>query len=68
MLKPHQITNCYNHAKSLILKCGEVLKEGYKDCGKVMSKSTEWDLVTVYDQKIEKILIDGILEKFPDHK
>ncbi|KOC67440.1 Inositol monophosphatase 1 [Habropoda laboriosa] len=33
-----------------------------------MTKTCEVDLVTEWDQKVEKLLIDGISSKFPDHK
>lgn len=33
-----------------------------------MTKSCEVDLVTEWDQKVEKLLVDGISSKFPDHK
>lgn len=33
-----------------------------------MTKSCEVDLVTEWDQKVEKLLVESISSKFPDHK
>lgn len=41
---------------------------GKKDCGEVRNKGANHDLVTYYDGKIEKILIEGIKAKYPLHK
>lgn len=34
----------------------------------VQTKASEIDFVTETDQEVEKLLINGLLEKFPDHK
>lgn len=58
----------YNHVLELVKECGVVLQDGIKDCGIVTCKGASHDLVTVYDEKIEAILIEGIKKKFPAHK
>jgi hypothetical protein len=67
-MNPEEIKICFEHVKQLILNCGEILKEGFKDCGEVMSKVRDSDVVTVYDHRIEEALMDGIRQKYPDHK
>ncbi|KAG5666886.1 hypothetical protein PVAND_014893 [Polypedilum vanderplanki] len=67
-MNSEELKECFEYVKDLILKCGEILKEGFKDCGEVMTKANPSDVVTIYDQKIEEILIGGIRKKYPDHK
>lgn len=33
-----------------------------------MEKSSDVDLLTETDQQVEKLLMDGLLAKFPSHK
>ncbi|KAG5669002.1 hypothetical protein PVAND_016905 [Polypedilum vanderplanki] len=67
-MSPEEIDDCFEFVRDLVRKCGEVLLEGFKDCGEVTIKTADHDLVTFYDGKIEEILIEGIKEKYPDHK
>lgn len=39
-----------------------------KDVETEFKKEVVWDLVTVYDRKIEEVLIYKIKEQYPDHK
>lgn len=63
-----ELDECYDYVHKLVLKCGETLKEGFKNTGVVKSKGEAHDLVTFWDGEIEKILINGIREKYPNHK
>lgn len=58
----------YDHVLALTKESGVVLLEGIKDCGAVEIKTNFTDLVTVYDGKIEEILVEGIKKKYPHHK
>jgi myo-inositol-1(or 4)-monophosphatase len=63
-----EIAECFTFIKALTRKCGEVLLEGIKDSGVVELKEDYYDLVTIYDGKIERMLMDGIRERYPDHR
>lgn len=62
------LKECFDYVVDLTKKCGDIVKKGIKDVGKVDTKEHFWDLVTVYDQQIEDIIIKGIHEKYPNHK
>ncbi len=49
------------------LKAGEVLKQGFGTAFKISNKEGKNNLVTEYDLLAEKIIIDNIRGKFPDH-
>lgn len=55
------------HAIDIALKAGEILKKGYGTIFKISSKDGIHNLVTEYDLLSEKIIIQMILEKYPDH-
>lgn len=63
-----ELDECFEFVHLLVLKCGDVFREGFKDCGYVTNKGAYHDLVTFYDGEIEKILVDGIKTKYPSHK
>lgn len=45
------------------------MEEGFYGAKKVEIKNGRpWDLVTDYDKKVEKIIIDSIKEKYPKHQ
>lgn len=67
-MTPLELDECYDFVLELVLRCGEVLKEGFKNTGIVKTKGAAHDLVTFWDGEIEKILIHGIKQKYPDHK
>ncbi|XP_053414376.1 inositol monophosphatase 1-like [Nycticebus coucang] len=58
---------CMDYAITLARQAGEVVREALKNEKNVMLKSSPVDLVTATDQKIEKMLISSIKEKFPSH-
>jgi len=67
-MNSNNLDKCFGFVENLIRKCGEILLDGFKDCGKVENKGSHYELVTVYDRKIENELINGIKEKYPNHK
>jgi len=58
----------FDFSLNLVKKCGEVIKEAFVSEKKVTEKSSATDLVTETDQMVEKMLIDGLKEKFEDTK
>lgn len=67
-MTPLELDECFNFVNQLVLKCGDVLKEGFKNTGVVKTKTAAHDLVTFWDGEIERILIQGIKEKYSSHK
>lgn len=58
---------CMDYAVALARRAGEVVREALKNEMNVMIKSSPADLVTATDQKVEKMLISFIKEKYPSH-
>lgn len=52
----------------LVKKCGERIKSAFQGEKKVSEKSAPNDLVTETDQEVEKLLIGGLSEQFPNTK
>lgn len=46
----------------------QIVREKIYQPKDAMTKSCDVDLVTEWDQKVEKLLVDNISSKFPDHK
>lgn len=63
-----ELDECFDYVKQLVLKCGDVLKEGFANPGAVTTKTAFFDVVTFWDGEIENILMKGIKEKYPHHK
>ncbi|XP_012536424.1 inositol-phosphate phosphatase [Monomorium pharaonis] len=61
------IIKCFEFAKELTLQAGKILECNFENQKVVQSKG-EWDFVTDSDYRIEKIFIDGLSKRFPDHK
>lgn len=59
-----QLTNV---AVDSALKAGEILREGFGTNFKISNKEGKNNLVTEYDTKSEKFIIDNIHKKFPKH-
>lgn len=62
------INEYYRAVLQLVKEAGSIVREKINQPQDPMMKSCEVDLVTEWDQKVEKLLIDGISSKFPDHK
>ena len=58
----------YDFSLELVKKCGEVIKRAFNVEKKISEKSSANDLVTETDQLVEKMLIEGLKEKFPDSR
>ncbi|KAM9198020.1 inositol monophosphatase 1 isoform 3-T5 [Dugong dugon] len=58
---------CMDYAVTLARQAGEVVRDALKNEMNVMIKSSPADLVTVTDQKVEKMLISAIKAKYPSH-
>ncbi|KAM9791786.1 inositol monophosphatase 1 isoform 1-T2 [Syngnathus typhle] len=58
-----------DHAVAVARKAGQVVRDAVGGVQKeaVMVKSSSIDLVTETDQKVEKLIIESIKEKFPTH-
>lgn len=46
----------------------QIIREKIYQPMDVLTKSCEVDLVTEWDQKVERLLIDGISSKYSDHR
>ena len=56
----------FSSAVTLVKKCGEVIKAAFHAEKRVSEKSAHNDLVTETDQQVEKMIIEGLREKYPD--
>lgn len=63
-----EIDEIFDFVSDLLKKSGDVLREGFVNTGTVRTKQARHDLVTVWDDKIEEILMNGIKGKYPTHK
>lgn len=59
-----------DHAVALARKSGEVIRAALlnRDQNQVQTKSSDVDLVTETDQEVEKLIIQSVKSKFPDHR
>jgi myo-inositol-1(or 4)-monophosphatase len=55
-------------SKKYIFIYFQLIRENISRQKTVLIKSCDVDLVTETDQMVEKLLINGISAKFPDHK
>merc|ERR1712106_772173 len=58
----------FDFSLELIKKCGEVIKSAFNVEKKISEKSSANDLVTETDQLVEKMLIEGLKERFTDSR
>jgi len=58
----------YEFALKVVKQGGQIIKEAFHREKRVTEKSSPTDLVTETDQEVERVLIQGISEKFPDHR
>lgn len=56
-----------DHAVVVARKAGVVIRDALQNEVKIMTKSSSVDLVTKTDQRVERIIIDSVKEKFPTH-
>ncbi|XP_018578365.1 inositol monophosphatase 1 [Anoplophora glabripennis] len=68
-LKNKDLDLFYDTVMSLVKTAGELINEKISSRSKLIEvKSSEIDLVTETDQQVEKLLIDGLSNHFPEHK
>ncbi|XP_060901539.1 inositol monophosphatase 1 [Labrus mixtus] len=60
--------NAMDHGVAAARRAGEVVREALKGDRTVMTKSSSVDLVTQTDQKVEKLIIQSVKEKYPTHR
>uniref|UniRef100_A0A2I3TT87 Inositol-1-monophosphatase n=1 Tax=Pan troglodytes TaxID=9598 RepID=A0A2I3TT87_PANTR len=59
---------CMDYAVTLARQAGEVVHDALKNEVNVILKSSPVDLATATDQKVEKLLISSIKEKYPSRR
>ncbi|XP_071771137.1 inositol monophosphatase 1-like [Centroberyx gerrardi] len=57
----------FDHAITVANKAGELIRTALQNEIKITTKSSSVDLVTQTDQRVEKIIISSVKEKFPEH-
>ncbi|EZA58400.1 hypothetical protein DMN91_005803 [Ooceraea biroi] len=62
------ITECNTEILRLVKQAGSIVREKINQRKHVLTKSCDVDLVTEWDQEVERLLIDGISSRYPDHK
>ncbi|XP_068437693.1 inositol monophosphatase 1-like [Clinocottus analis] len=58
---------CMDHCVEVTKKAGQMIREALQKDIAVMQKSSPVDLVTETDQKVERLIISSIKEKYPTH-
>uniref|UniRef100_U5EW60 Inositol-1-monophosphatase n=1 Tax=Corethrella appendiculata TaxID=1370023 RepID=U5EW60_9DIPT len=62
------LDDCYELVMKLVDQAGELISSRNSGRKDFVEKSSNIDFVTETDQQVEKLLMDGISEKYPDHK
>ncbi|ENN80793.1 hypothetical protein D910_08503 [Dendroctonus ponderosae] len=62
-----EVQEYYDFILPLVLEAGKVMAE-VEEVEVEFKQDIVWDLVTIYDRKIEEVLINKIKEKYPQHK
>lgn len=62
------IDESYALINELAIDAGKVVNEGFLKTKNIDYKANNFDLVTEYDRRCEELLIQGIRNKYPDHK
>ncbi|RZC43180.1 Inositol P domain containing protein [Asbolus verrucosus] len=65
-MSEQEIQTYFDYVLPLVKKSGKVILEA-KDI-EIETKEEIYDLVTIYDRKVEEVLIEEIKKKFPSHK
>ncbi|XP_058808188.1 inositol monophosphatase 1-like [Phymastichus coffea] len=63
-----ELDQYYEVVLELVKRGGKLIRENITRQKTISVKSCDVDLVTETDQMVEKLLMDGISAKFPDHK
>lgn len=62
------INEYFDAALALVKSSGNLISEHVNGCKVFEKKSSDIDLVTEIDQKVERLLIDGLSQQYPTHK
>lgn len=62
------IDECYTLINELVIDAGKLVKDGFSKTKSVDYKTSNYDLVTEYDRRCEELLIQGIKNKYPNHR
>ncbi|XP_055530811.1 inositol monophosphatase 1-like [Wyeomyia smithii] len=62
------LDECYNHVYGLVEEAGKLIAARNYGKKSMVEKSSDIDLLTETDQQVERLLMDGITSKYPDHK
>jgi myo-inositol-1(or 4)-monophosphatase len=54
-------------AQKVARKAGQLLLEGHRQGFKIKSKGNGFELVTEYDRRSEKLIVEALTKAFPDH-
>lgn len=62
------LDECYDHVMGLVEEGGRIIADRNSGEKAVVEKSSNIDLLTETDQQVERLLMDGITGKYPEHK
>ncbi|ETN59471.1 inositol monophosphatase [Anopheles darlingi] len=62
------LDECYDHVLALVGSAGSLIAARNSERKRVVEKSSNIDLLTETDQQVERMLMDGIKAKYPDHR
>lgn len=65
-MSEQQIQDYFNFVLPLVKKAGKVILEAKNI--EIETKEEIYDLVTIYDRKVEEVLIKEIKTEYPKHK
>ncbi|XP_062336704.1 inositol monophosphatase 1 isoform X1 [Osmerus eperlanus] len=64
---PDPWQDAMDHAVALARKAGSMVRDAVQNEMTITCKSSSVDLVTKTDQKVEKLIVESVKEKFPKH-
>ncbi|XP_067647778.1 inositol monophosphatase 1 [Eurosta solidaginis] len=62
------LDKCYEVVSQLVDKAGAIIAKRNETRQEFEEKANDIDLVTATDKEVEQLLIQGLIEAFPDHK
>ncbi|XP_014489092.1 PREDICTED: inositol monophosphatase 1-like [Dinoponera quadriceps] len=62
------VDECYVEVLRLVKQAGSIIREKINQRKDVLTKSCDVDLVTQWDQEVERFLIDEITTRYPEHE
>ncbi|XP_053684742.1 inositol monophosphatase 1-like [Sabethes cyaneus] len=62
------LNECYAYVFGLVKDAGKIIAARNSEKKSMVEKSSDIDLLTETDQQVERLLMDGITSKYPDHK